>query len=146
MEASELQTKSAAPEDPGAPGAPGRQPVREPVRPILRSGVVRRRHRSDLVRKRAAAARRRRVLQFLLPWGKRLATLAIMPVAVLMAPVTWDYYVTAPWTRDGSVRVQVAGVAPQISGQITERRVADNQFVHKGDVLYVIDPFDFEVA
>jgi RND family efflux transporter MFP subunit len=37
-------------------------------------------------------------------------------------------------------------VAPEVSGRITELRVADNQFVHKGDVLYVIDPFDFEVA
>jgi multidrug resistance efflux pump len=63
-----------------------------------------------------------------------------------MALVTWDYYVTAPWTRDGRVRVQVASVAPQVSGQITELRVGDNQYVHKGDVLYVIDPFDFEVA
>jgi multidrug resistance efflux pump len=44
------------------------------------------------------------------------------------------------------VRVQVASVAPQISGQITELRVGDNQYVHKGDVLYVIDPFDFDVA
>jgi multidrug resistance efflux pump len=63
-----------------------------------------------------------------------------------MALVTWDYYVTAPWTRDGRVRVQVASVAPQVAGQITELRVGDNQYVHKGDVLYVIDPFDFEVA
>src|SRR5882757_10032913 len=99
-----------------------------------------------LARKRLAAARRRRVLQWLLPWAKRLATLAIMLVAVVMALVTWDYYVTAPWTRDGSVRVQVANVAPEVSGRITELRVGDNQFVHKGDVLYVIDPFDFEVA
>jgi multidrug resistance efflux pump len=37
-------------------------------------------------------------------------------------------------------------VAPQISGQVIERRVVDNQFVRKGDVLYVIEPFDFEVA
>jgi RND family efflux transporter MFP subunit len=84
--------------------------------------------------------------RFLLPWGRRLATLAILLVAVAMALVTWDYYVTAPWTRDGRVRVQVASIAPEVSGQITELRVADNQFVHKGDVLYVIDPFDFEVA
>jgi multidrug resistance efflux pump len=63
-----------------------------------------------------------------------------------MALVTWDYYVTAPWTRDGRVRVQVASVAPQVSGQITELRVGDNQYVHQGEVLYVIDPFDFEVA
>jgi RND family efflux transporter MFP subunit len=69
-----------------------------------------------------------------------------MLVAVAMALVTWDYYVTAPWTRDGRVRVQVARVAPEVSGKIVELHVADNQFVHKGDVLYVIDPFDFEVA
>ncbi|HEY9348829.1 MAG TPA: HlyD family secretion protein, partial [Inquilinus sp.] len=66
--------------------------------------------------------------------------------AIVMALVTWSYYVTAPWTRDGTVRVQVASVAPQVSGQITELRVGDNQYVHKGDVLYVIDPFDFQVA
>ncbi|WP_375312913.1 HlyD family secretion protein [Bradyrhizobium sp. A5] len=78
--------------------------------------------------------------------GKHLATLGIALVAVLISVATWQHYVTAPWTRNGSVRVQVASVAPQIPGKIVELRVADNQFVHKGDVLYVIDPFDFEVA
>ena len=33
-----------------------------------------------------------------------------------------------------------------MSGQITEVRVVDNQYVQRGDVLYVIDPFDFQVA
>src|SRR6266446_8317969 len=51
-----------------------------------------------------------------------------------------------PQSRDGSVRVQVARIASQVSGQITEVRVVDNQYVHKGDVLYVIDPFDFQAA
>jgi multidrug resistance efflux pump len=88
----------------------------------------------------------RRLARWTLAGFKRLATLAIALVAIVMALVTWDYYVTAPWTRDGSVRVQVASIAPQVSGQITELRVGDNQYVHKGDVLYVIDPFDFEVA
>jgi multidrug resistance efflux pump len=78
--------------------------------------------------------------------GKRLSTLAIALVAILVSLVTWQHYVTAPWTRNGTIRVQVANVAPQISGKIVELRVVDNQFVHKGDVLYVIDPFDFEVA
>jgi multidrug resistance efflux pump len=77
---------------------------------------------------------------------KQVATLGVALVAIVMALVTWDYYVTAPWTRDGRVRVQVASIAPQVSGQIVELRVGDNQYVHKGDVLYVIDPFDFEVA
>jgi RND family efflux transporter MFP subunit len=77
---------------------------------------------------------------------KTTATLLLLAAAVLAAAVIWDYYVTAPWTRDGIVRVQVADVAPQVSGQITEIRVVDNQYVHQGDVLYVIDPFDFQVA
>jgi RND family efflux transporter MFP subunit len=131
------------------------QPAVEAVRPVPQSDAARR--RALRLRKRAATERRRRLIQLLLSWTKRLAamlvpwarglaTLAIMLVAGVMAVVTWDYYVSAPWTRDGRVRVQVAGVAPQISGQITEQRVVDNQFVHKGDVLYVIDPFDFDVA
>jgi RND family efflux transporter MFP subunit len=78
--------------------------------------------------------------------GRHLATLAIALVAVLISVATWQHYVTAPWTRNGSVRVQVANVAPQVSGKIVELRVADNQFVHKGDVLYIVDPFDFDVA
>jgi RND family efflux transporter MFP subunit len=77
---------------------------------------------------------------------KTVATLLILALALLAALIIWDFYVAAPWTRDGSVRVQVASVAPQVSGQITEIRVVDNQFVHRGDVLYVIDPFDFQVA
>lgn len=89
---------------------------------------------------------RRAAGRFMLSAGKHLATLGIALVAVLISVATWQYYVTAPWTRNGSVRVQVANVAPQIPGKIVELRVADNQFVHKGDVLYVVDPFDFEVA
>jgi Biotin-lipoyl like len=77
---------------------------------------------------------------------KTVATLLILAIALLAALIIWDFYVAAPWTRDGSIRVQVANVAPQVSGQITEIRVVDNQFVHQGDVLYVIDPFDFQVA
>ncbi len=77
---------------------------------------------------------------------KTVATLLILVLAVLAALVIWDSYVTAPWTRDGTVRVQVANIAPQVSGQITEVRVVDNQYVHQGDVLYVVDPFDFQVA
>jgi RND family efflux transporter MFP subunit len=77
---------------------------------------------------------------------KTVATLLILTIAVLAAMIIWDFYVASPWTRDGSIRVQVANVAPQVSGQITEIRVVDNQFVHQGDVLYVIDPFDFQMA
>jgi RND family efflux transporter MFP subunit len=87
-----------------------------------------------------------RLVRFARTMLKTVATLLILTIAVLAALIIWDFYVAAPWTRDGSVRVQVASVAPQVSGQITEIRVVDNQFVHRGDVLYVIDPFDFQVA
>lgn len=82
----------------------------------------------------------------LIATGKRVATLAIALIAILIAIVTWQTYVLGPWTRNGNVRVQVANVAPQVSGQIVELHVNDNQYVREGDVLYVIDPFDYEIA
>jgi multidrug resistance efflux pump len=99
-----------------------------------------------LMPKNPRAPERRSVARAVLSWTSGLATLVIALVAMLVSIVAWDHYVRAPWTRDGRIRVQVASVAPQVSGQITELRIVDNQFVHKGDVLYVIDPFDFEVA
>jgi multidrug resistance efflux pump len=103
-------------------------------RPIISSSVKR------MARQRGGALRTAR---FVL---RRVATAGIAVVAVAVALVTWDQYNAGPWTRNGRLRVHVASVAPQISGQITELRVVDNQVVHKGDVLYVIDRFDFEVA
>ncbi|AUC95516.1 HlyD family secretion protein [Bradyrhizobium sp. SK17] len=87
-----------------------------------------------------------RVASFLAAVAKHLVTVCIALAAILVALLTWQRYVMAPWTRDGTVRVQVANIAPQISGQIVDIRVVDNQFVRKGDVLYTVDPFDFEVA
>jgi multidrug resistance efflux pump len=103
-------------------------------KPIVSSSV------KSMARRRSVALRTAR---FLL---RKVATTAIAVVAVLVAIVTWDQYNAGPWTRDGRVRVQVASVAPQIFGQIKKLRIVDNQFVHKGEILYVIDPFDFEVA
>jgi RND family efflux transporter MFP subunit len=151
MEASESQARGAS-EKPrkAAPGTadPDREFLLQDLPPIVESDDDR--STVQLAQRATAAATRHRALQALLhallPWIRRLATLGVLTVAIVMALVTWSYYVVAPWTRDGRVRVQVASVAPEVSGRITELRVADNQFVHKGEVLYVIDPFDFEVA
>src|SRR5271167_61963 len=52
-----------------------------------------------------------------------------------------------PWTRDGTVRVYVLTMAPEVvAGRIVELPVKDNQFVHKGDLLMVIDPTDYKIA
>jgi multidrug resistance efflux pump len=75
-----------------------------------------------------------------------LITLVAIAAAGALGWGMWDAYMGAPWTRDGTVRAYVVTMAPQVAGQIVELPVADNQFVHKGDLLLVIDPTDFKIA
>src|SRR5439155_6416300 len=75
-----------------------------------------------------------------------LITLAVIAVAVVLGRAMWDAYMGAPWTRDGTVRAYVVTMAPEVAGRIVELPVADNQFVHKGDLLMVIDPTDYKIA
>jgi multidrug resistance efflux pump len=75
-----------------------------------------------------------------------VATGVFVVAALVAARHGWRIFMTSPWTRNGMVRAQVANVAPQMSGQIVEVRTHDNQHVHTGDVLYVIEKCDFEVA
>jgi len=73
-------------------------------------------------------------------------TLAVLLVAADLVAALWHHYVMAPWTRDGRVRVETVTIAPEISGPVTEIKVSDNQMVHRGDVLFVIDPERFRIA
>ncbi|MGH1569466.1 efflux RND transporter periplasmic adaptor subunit [Methylobacterium sp. P31] len=75
-----------------------------------------------------------------------LVTLAMVAVAVVVGLALWDYYIDAPWTRDGRVRADVVEVAPDVSGLVTEVSVEDNQVVKRGDVLFKIDPERFTLA
>ena len=75
-----------------------------------------------------------------------LLTLIACVLAALATWAIWDAYIAAPWTRDGTVRVYVVGMAPEVSGRITDLRVADNQFVHRGDLLMEIDPTNYAIA
>ena len=75
-----------------------------------------------------------------------LITLGTVALAALATWAMWQAYMGAPWTRDGTVRVYVVTMAPQVAGQIVELPVKDNQFVHKGDLLLVIDPTDYTIA
>ena len=77
----------------------------------------------------------------------RLAvTLTMVAAAAIVGFALWDYYMEAPWTRDGRVRADVVGVAPDVSGLVTEVLVEDNQVVKRGDVLFRIDPERFTLA
>ncbi|MBK3403224.1 HlyD family secretion protein [Methylorubrum populi] len=75
-----------------------------------------------------------------------LVTLGMVAVAVVVGLALWDYYMEAPWTRDGRVRADVVAVAPDVSGLVTEVLVQDNQIVKRGDVLFRIDPDRFALA
>jgi multidrug resistance efflux pump len=57
-----------------------------------------------------------------------------------------DYYMFAPWTRDGHVRADVIQIAPDVSGLITDVEVVDNQQVKQGQTLFVIDRARYELA
>jgi RND family efflux transporter MFP subunit len=75
-----------------------------------------------------------------------LITLGTVAVAAVLAWTTWQTYMGAPWTRDGTVRAYVVIMAPEVAGRIIKLPVADNQFVHKGDDLFEIDPADYQIA
>jgi len=75
-----------------------------------------------------------------------LITLVAIAVAGVLGRAMWNTYMGAPWTRDGTVRVYVVTMAPQVSGQIVQLPVVDNQFVHKYDLLMVIDPTNYKIA
>src|SRR5262245_47393182 len=64
---------------------------------------------------------------------------------VLGVVVVWRV-VRNPETDDAIVTADVIDVVPQVSGTISELRVADNQSVAQGDVLFVVDPRPYEFA
>lgn len=73
-------------------------------------------------------------------------TAAMVLTAIVLGAALWRYYMIDPWTRDGTVRANVVSIAPEVSGTVVDIKVVDNQFVHKGDILYVIDPTRFRLA
>ena len=75
-----------------------------------------------------------------------LITAMLLVVALIAGFAIWTHYVTGPWTRDGQVLANVVNIAPEVSGRITHLAVADNQRVARGDLLYEIDPVDYQVA
>ena len=75
-----------------------------------------------------------------------LLTVLVLAVAVVLGRAMWDAYMGAPWTRDGTVRAYVVTMAPEVAGRIVELPVVDNKYVHKGDLLTVIDPTNYAIA
>lgn len=70
-------------------------------------------------------------------------TLVIVCLAGWAAWVLYLRYLNDPWTRDSQVRANIVGIAPRVSGPIIHVAVHDNQQVKIGDLLFEIDPADF---
>jgi multidrug resistance efflux pump len=71
-------------------------------------------------------------------------TLVLVALATWAAVSLYQQYIQNPWTRDCQVRANVVGIAPRVSGPIIQVAVHDNQEVQKGDLLFEIDPTDFQ--
>jgi multidrug resistance efflux pump len=76
---------------------------------------------------------------------KILLTFAILATAGFFAYNKFRDYIENPWTRDGQVRTQVIQVAPRVTGMVTKIYVEDNQRVKTGDLLFEIDPSQYQL-
>ena len=72
------------------------------------------------------------------------ATVAIVILVTLVWYLASDRY--TPYTTQARVQGYVVGVAPQVSGTVVEVNVENNQEVQAGDVLFRIDPTQYEIA
>lgn len=77
--------------------------------------------------------------------GRRILVGVIAATAIALLLVTLDTE-RNPRTDDASVRANFIAIAPEVSGRLAQLPVKDNAFVKQGDLLFVIDPRDYEYA
>ncbi len=76
---------------------------------------------------------------------KLILTLTLIASTIYFGYEKYRRYIDNPWTRDGQVRTQVIQVAPRVTGMVTKIHIKDNQHVKKGDLLFEIDPSQYEL-
>nr|WP_314491165.1 HlyD family secretion protein [uncultured Pseudomonas sp.] len=82
----------------------------------------------------------------MLTLGRVVLTLLVVSFAAVLVWQMVNYYLFAPWTRDGHIRADVIQIAPDVSGLIQKVEVRDNQVIKRGDVLFTIDQDRFRLA
>jgi multidrug resistance efflux pump len=75
-----------------------------------------------------------------------LVTLIVVAIAATTVWLLYRKYVTDPWTRDSQIRANIVGIAPRVAGPIINIPVHDNQEVKAGELLFEIDPADYQTA
>jgi len=82
-------------------------------------------------------------------WRKitaQILAVAIVLGAIVLALRVWRVMEWHPRTDDATARANLVGIAPRVRGQIVKLNVEDNQEVKEGDILFEIDPADFQLA
>jgi multidrug efflux system membrane fusion protein len=72
---------------------------------------------------------------------------AIAAVVILIAAVVWIWTLlkSQPSTDDASIDVEVVHIAPLVGGRIIDLPIHENELVHKGDLLFRIDPVPYQI-
>lgn len=78
--------------------------------------------------------------------SKYLVTGIVIALAIGAALLMYARYVDRPWTRDAQIRANIVGIAPRVEGPIIQIPIKDNQPVKKGDLLFEIDPSNYQAA
>lgn len=75
----------------------------------------------------------------------RALSIGILVAAAAASFWVWRISYLWPRTDDASVRANIVGIAPHVSGPLVELPLVDNQLVREGELLFVIDPRVYEV-
>src|SRR5580704_5432756 len=75
-----------------------------------------------------------------------IGTFIIAVIGVVAGVKLWQHYTLSPWTRDGRVVANSVTIAAEVSGRIVDIRVRENQFVKKGNILFIIDQSTYQAA
>ena len=74
-----------------------------------------------------------------------LVALATIAVAVIVALRSESWVGRHPSSSDASIDADVVHVAPAVGGRIIEIRIRENSRVHRGDLLFQIDPLPYRL-
>ncbi|WP_170479831.1 HlyD family secretion protein [Ruegeria arenilitoris] len=77
---------------------------------------------------------------------KAVAVVAILGVITIALLLFWRHEERYPSTKDAYVGANIISVAPQLTGQVAEVLVEENQFVKSGDLLFTIDDTQFSAS
>jgi len=81
-----------------------------------------------------------------LRFAGHLISAAILIATIIVGLYVARLYYLYPRTDDAYVRANSVGIAPHVSGPITELPIVDNQYVKQGDLLFVVDPRPYQSA